>query len=147
MKTPRSLVNTLHQKGYWTIHQLYNYLQDHHRMISVAYPTLHRYWVDGKLIGRKVGGQVRITKEEVQRFLADRGEVLISTGEGGSASSSQPPSRRAKKSVEAVSAPEEVYQAPLPPISDDPDSDSPDLDEEEDESEEAEGFTIPIQHN
>lgn len=80
MKTPiSSEVEKLSQLGYLTLHQFYKYLQDYHRGIMVSYPTLNRYYKEGKLKGKKVGGQIRLSIADIQEYLIERDESLILT--------------------------------------------------------------------
>lgn len=78
MKTPiSSEVEKLSQLGFLTLHQFYKYLQDYHRGIMVSYPTLNRYYKEGKLKGKKVGGQIRLSIADIQEYLIERDESLV----------------------------------------------------------------------
>lgn len=78
MKTQiSSEVQKLSQLGYLTLHQFYKYLQDYHRGIMVSYPTLNRYYKEGKLKGKKVGGQIRLSIADIQEYLIERDESLV----------------------------------------------------------------------
>lgn len=59
----------LSERGYLTISSMVLYLSQHHPTKSVSYPTLKRYIAKGYLHYVKVGGQYRLTKESIDRYV------------------------------------------------------------------------------
>lgn len=66
-----SLANYLATKGYLTANGLCKYLHEYHPDRAVSYPTLKRLVDAGKIQATRVGGQVRISKTEIDRFVRE----------------------------------------------------------------------------
>ena len=61
----------LEQQGYLTTAAFAGYLHVSKSVFAVSYGTLRRQYDEGKLEVVKVGGQYRILKDEVERYLRE----------------------------------------------------------------------------
>ena len=59
----------LQRTGYLTLTKFVEYLRENHIGMYVSYPTALRLVHEGKIKARKVGGQYRITREEIERWV------------------------------------------------------------------------------
>lgn len=76
-----SLADKLAEQGYLTASGFCDYVKEVRPILAVSYPTLMRYIKDGKIRSVTVGGQTRISKEEIEKYLknGEEGEQPSST--------------------------------------------------------------------
>jgi hypothetical protein len=68
----------LEEKGYLTINQLVEYLKEHYPLKALSYPALRRQ-VGKTLHGEQAGGQLRITKDSILRYVGKGGASPLPT--------------------------------------------------------------------
>lgn len=66
-----SWANQLADKGFLTANGLVEYLREIKSIKSVSYPTMKRMIESGKIKVDHVGAQMRIPREEIERFLEE----------------------------------------------------------------------------
>lgn len=81
------LVAKLADQGYLTAAGFVQYLKECHPILQISYPTLMRHIGAGKIKAIQVGGQTRISKDEIERY--------VQSGEGGD----EPPSSDSRPSA------------------------------------------------
>lgn len=64
-----SWADKLAVQGFLTANGFVEYLREVAPILSVSYPTLMRYIQDGKIQAVRVGGQTRISKDEIERYI------------------------------------------------------------------------------
>lgn len=64
------LINELETQGYLTLNKMLKYLKEVHPAATISYPTALKYVKEGKLVATKRGSQIRVTRAEIARWVA-----------------------------------------------------------------------------
>ena len=79
----------LEARGYLTVNQLVEYLREHYPLKALSYPALRRQ-VGKTLQGEQAGGQLRITRESILRYVGKEGASPLPTLPGPVVDSTPP---------------------------------------------------------